>query len=609
MIWLRRAALVGCIAVIAFFAWVGLVPFPSEALRRDHLTSTLVLDRSGHVLREVLSEDETRGRWVGLGEIAPTLVLATINAEDKRFYDHAGSDFLAIMRSLSIDVRHGEARTGASTITQQVVKLTLDRGAPRTLATKVMEIVWAWRLELASTKDDVLEQYLNRVPYGNQLVGAEAASWMYFGKPAASVSLAEAAFMAGLPSSPTRLNPYRFLDRAKARQRWLLDLMLEREVISAVEHRTAIDEPLKLMPRRGTPEAPHLTHSAVEVLDLLPPALRPPTLRTTLDLELQRDIERLLRAQRPDDAKGGQMQTAAIVLATQTSEVLAWVGSRDFADAPALGQNDGVRALRQPGSALKPFVYGAYFDAGHPYDSVIDDKPTSFGTPTGRYTPLNFDQQFHGQVNIRTALGSSLNVPAVIALAEVGVPRVLDLLRAAGLATLNQSPDHYGLGLALGNGEVRLVDLAAAYATLGRLGRPMPVTWWAGAERAPGARILSEETCFVLLDMLADDRARGIGFGHAGPFDLPFRLAGKTGTSSDFRDNWAVAVTPLHTIAVWVGNFDGRPMQRQPGRHGAAPVLRQVVQRIYPDANDRGSVPWFAQPATLVLRDGEWQKR
>ena len=609
MIWLKRAALAGCVAVIALFVWVGVVPFPNEALRRDHLTSTLVLDRTGRVLREVLSAGETRGRWVGLAEIAPTLVLATINAEDKRFYDHAGSDFLAIMRSLSIDVRHGEARTGASTITQQVVKLTRDRGAPRTLATKVMEIVWAWRLELAATKDEILEQYLNRVPYGNQLVGAEAASWMYFGKPAAALSLAESAFMAGLPSSPTRLNPYRWLDRAKARQRWLLDLMFEREAISAADYRNALNEPLELLPRRGTPEAPHLTLSAVQFLSTLPSALRPATLRSTLDLALQHDIERLLRAQRPDDAGAGAMQTAVVVLATQTSEVLAWVGSRDFADAADLGQNDGVRALRQPGSALKPFVYGAYFEAGHPYGTVIDDKPTTFGTPTGRYTPLNFDQQFHGLVDIRTALGSSLNVPAVIALADVGVPRVLELLRQAGLGTLTQSADHYGLGLALGNGEVRLVDLAAAYATLGRMGRPLPVTWWADSERRPGPRVLSEETCFVLLDMLADDRARGIGFGHAGPFDLPFRLAGKTGTSSDFRDNWAVAVTPLHTIAVWVGNFDGRPMQRQPGAQGAAPVLRQIAQRIYADVNDRGGVPWFRAPATLTQRDGEWTRR
>jgi len=611
---LRHLVLGTSLAVIAFFLWVGLVPFPREVLRRDNLTSTLVLDRSGHVMREVLSSDETRGRWMALSELSPNLVLATLHAEDRRFRDHAGTDFLAIARSFWINATTGEPRTGASTVTQQTVKLTLQREEPRNLATKLMEIVWAWRLELALSKDEILEQYLNRVPYGNQLVGAEAASWMYLGKPAALLSLAEAAFLAGLPSGPTRLNPYRHLERARARQRWLLDLMHERGAIDDITWQVAGAEPLHLLPRRGTASAPHLTSQAARLVESLPAPLRPPTLTTTLDGQLQSDLERLLAAQRPDDAEAGRMQAAAIVLATRTSEVLAWVGSRAFGDAAALGQNDGVVALRQPGSALKPFVYGAFFDGGGAFDTVLDDRPTTFQTPTGAYIPENYDRTFHGLIDIRTALGSSLNVPAVATLARVGVPTVLNLLRKAGLTTLVADPDHYGLGLALGNGEVRLVDLAGAYATLGRLGRHLPVRWVARSEDAAsgagnGERILSEATCFVLLDMLADDRARGIGFGLAGPFELPFRLAGKTGTSSDFRDNWAVAVTPEHTVAVWVGNFDGRPMQRKPGKSGAAPLVRQIVQRLYPNATDRGSVPWFAVPPTVTRVDGEWTRR
>jgi len=615
---LRSWVVAASLAVIAFFGWVGLVPFPEEVLRHDNLTSTLVLDRSGHILREVLSSDETRGRWVPLGELASNLVLATIQAEDKRFYEHPGSDFAAITRSLWIDATHGEARTGASTLTQQTVKLTLQKGLRRTLPTKLMEIVWAWRLELALTKDEILEQYLNRVPYGNQLVGAEAASWMYLGKPAALLSLAESAFLAGLPSAPTLLNPYRHLARAKARQRWLLDLMHERGTISELAWQTACAEPLNLMPRRGTPEAPHLTSLAASGIQALPGQFRPATLATTLDHQLQTDIERLLAAQTPEDAELGRMQAAAVVLDTRSSEVLAWVGSRDFRDHDALGQNDGVIALRQPGSALKPFVYAAFFEGGGAYDTVLDDKPTTFQTPTGAYIPENYDRMFHGLVDVRTALGSSLNVPAVATLAQVGVPTVLALLRRAGLTTLTEDAHHYGLGLALGNGEVRLVDLAGAYATLGRLGRQLPVSWVARAKdnvrtaadaREGGERIFSEATAFVLLDMLSDDRARGIGFGLAGPFDLPYRVAGKTGTSSDFRDNWAVAVTPLHTVAVWVGNFDGRPMQRKLGKSGAAPLVRQVLQRLYPDANDRAAVPWFEPPLNLTRRNGEWARR
>lgn len=604
----RLALWAGSLAVLGFFGWVAAVPFPLEVLGHEAQSSTLVLDRQGRLLREVLSTEETRGRWTPLAELSPNLVLATIHAEDKRFWDHSGSDFAAIARSLWIDATTGEPRTGASTITQQTVKLTLQRGEPRDLATKVMEIVWAWRLELALPKEAILEQYLNRLPYGNQLVGAEAASWMYLGKPAASLSLAEAAFLAGLPASPTRLNPYRHLERARERQRWLLDLMHERGAIDDTAWRAALAEPLGLLPRRGADGAPHLGARAAALVSSLPIGLRPATLRTTIDAALQRDVEALLAAQAPDDAVMGRMQAAAIVLDTQTSEVLAWVGSRGFGDREGLGENDGVVALRQPGSALKPFVYGLFFEQGGDFATRLLDAPISFATSTGTYTPLNYDRQFHGEVDVRTALASSLNVPAVATLHTVGVKAELELLRDLGLTSLDRDADHYGLGLALGNGEVRLVDLAGAYATLGRLGTARPVRWVAGTAPTPGTRVLSKETCFVLLDMLSDDHARGIGFGVAGPFDLPFRIAGKTGTSSDFRDNWAVGVTPRHTIAVWVGNFDGRPMQRRPGRSGAAPLLRQIAQRLYPDAAERADVPWYEPPATLVMRDGEWAR-
>lgn len=654
---LFRVTLGLAIAVNLFFLWVFAVPFPEDALTRTPHTSTMILDRDGRLLREVLSAEATRGRWVPLAEISPNLVLATIHAEDRRFRDHAGSDFLAIARSLWIDLRAGEARTGASTLTQQTVKLTLQAGAPRDLGTKLMEVIWAWRLEMRLSKDEILEQYLNRAPYGSQLVGAEAASWMYFGKPAAHLSLAEAAYLAGLPNSPSRLTPYRSEGarlRALQRQRWILGVLLERGAIDLVAYQAALNEPLRIQPRRSTPTetvalaasnqpasapaspalppvvatAPHLTARLGKELLARPADARPATLRTTIDRSLQTSLAALLAAQAPPDAKNGDFQAAAVVLDTQTSEVLAWVGSRGFEDADALGQNDGVVALRQPGSALKPFIYAALLDGSasrdptsaprNPYARTFIDAPTTFATPTGPYRPENFDRTFHGEVSLRVALGSSLNIPAIKALDEIGVPTALGLLRRLGLETLDDAADHYGLGLALGNGEVRLLDLAGAYATLGRLGVAKPVRWLADEVEPPDAgplgdapsqdpspkpaRLISRETAFVLLDMLADASARGIGFGLAGPFELPYRIAAKTGTSSDFRDNWAVAVTPRHTIAVWVGNFDGRPMARKPGKSGAAPLLRQVAQLLYPHAAAPSDVPWFTPPPTLERR-------
>lgn len=588
--------------VCALALWVAAVPFPLESLEHPTHTSTLIVDRDGRLLREVLSVDETRGRWVPLDEVADTLELATIHAEDRRFAEHAGIDFLAIARSLWIDLSTGEARTGASTITQQLVKLTLQRSEPRTLATKLMEIVWAWRLELALDKPRILEEYLNRIPYGNQLVGIEAASRGYFDKPASALSLAESAYLAGLPSAPSRHNPYRFPERARARQRWLLDLMRERGAIDQVSYEAAMAEPLALRPRGGPHLAPHLTSQITSRIKTMPPTQRPALLETTLDTSLQRAVEEVLQRHQPDPSRAARpqaLQAAVVVLDTATSEVLAWVGSRDFGDRDALGENDGVTASRQPGSALKPFIYGLWLDRGGDPDELLDDSPRSFATPTGPYRPENYDRLFRGPVTPRTALGSSLNVPAVDVLERLGVPPMIEHLTSLGLR-FEKPPEHYGLGLALGNAEVRLVDLAGAYATLGRLGQHRPVTW-TRAETPNPQRVLSARSAYTILDMLADDRARGVGFGLAGPFDLPYRVAAKTGTSSDFKDNWAFAVTPRHTVGVWVGHFEGTPMGQSPGRFGAAPLAREVLHTLYPRASRRGDVPWFTPPEGLDL--------
>jgi penicillin-binding protein 1C len=589
------------VSVIAFFTWVMAVPFPTELLAPTPHSSTLILDRHGRLLRETLSVESTRGRWVPLAEVSPSLLLSTVHAEDVRFESHPGIDFLAISRSLWINLTAGETRTGASTITQQTVKLILHRDISRNFATKLSEILWAWRLELTASKNEILENYINRIPYGNQLVGIEAASRMYFGIPADSLSLAQSAFLAVLPSSPSRLDPYRFFDRTKNRQRWLLDLMFEREAIDETTYRRALAEPISLLPRRGTLHAPHFSLKLEQELKMLPPDSRPNTLVTTLDLDLQQRIESALLTQ-AEDGQHGEMQVAAIVLDTPTSEVLAYVGSRNFHDTIGLGQNDGVSAPRQPGSTLKPLLYAAYFDQNPEYAKILDDSPREFPTATGPYRPENYDRRFRGPVTIREALGSSLNIPAVSTLAEIGLPNFLTFLRQLGFSSLTKPSLHYGLGLALGNGEVRLLEIAGAYATLGRLGLHRPVITQRIPTPSPPIRVISEESAFVILDMLSDDFARGIGFGLAGPFDLPYRLAAKTGTSSDYRDNLAVAVTPLHTVAVWVGRFDGRPMPQHLGRRGAAPLLRQIVQQLYPTAAHAGDVPWFPTPATLAKR-------
>ncbi|PKN57145.1 MAG: penicillin-binding protein 1C [Deltaproteobacteria bacterium HGW-Deltaproteobacteria-14] len=594
-----RVAVALSAVVIGLASWIAAVPFPEDALAPTAVTSTAIVDRDGGLLREVLSDREGRGRWVALADISPHLALATVHAEDKRFRDHHGIDGIAIVRSLVTNLRAGDTVTGASTLTQQVVKMTLHAGEARTLGTKLMEAVWALRLEGAHTKDEILEQYLNRAPYGNQLYGVEAAAWMYFGKPASRLSLAESALLAGIPQSPSRQNPYRDLGRALSRQRSILAAMRERGVISQDDLRIAEAEEIRVLPRRNKIVAPHLTDRVAAALTTAE-GPRPGVVATTLDSPLQRRVEAVLARQQADRITHGAFQAAAVVLDTRTSEVLAWVGSRDYFDAAALGANDGVTALRQPGSALKPLVYGAWLDHGGSAATLLADLPTEFPTDDGVYRPQNYDRRFHGPVTVREALASSLNIPAVLVAEQVGVDRLLETLHAAGLDTLTLPAEHYGLGLALGNGEVRLIDLAGAYAALGRLGSWRPVRWLADAPAGETRQVLTPATAFTLLEMLTDDHARGIGFGEGGALALPYRVAAKTGTSSDFRDNWAVGVTPDYTVAAWVGNFDGRPMNRVSGSVGAAPTVRQILQFLYPRAAGRGDVAWYTPPAGVV---------
>ncbi len=585
--------------LLGLLGWIVAVPFPEEALAPELLTSTTLTDRRGGPLREVLNGLEGRSRWLKLEEIDPDLRLATIHAEDQRFEEHPGVDPIAIGRSVVYNVRRGEVFTGASTITQQTVKLVLYRDQPRTLGRKLMEAVWALRLERARSKDAILESYLNRVPYGNQRFGAEAAARLYFGKPASSLSLAEAAFLAGLPQSPSAYNPYRSLEKAQRRQRWLLDLMLERGAITADQHQRAVAEPLLLRRADAPLAAPHFTEHVLRGLDPSQPL--PATIPTTLDPALQRDVEGIVEAHLRRIEDRGAQQGAVVVLDVRTGDVRAWVGSRGYDDAAREGANDGVLALRQPGSTLKPFVYGLYLQRGGTAADMFADLPSHFTVEEGVYIPKNYDQRFHGPVSLRHALGSSLNVPAVAAAVEVGPAAVVDVLHRAGITTLQRDPADYGPGIALGNGEVRLLDLTAAYGALARGGRPLAPRLRLDQPAAPRdlPPIFSPEVVATLLDILGDDTARSVGYGQHGPLDMPLPVSAKTGTSTNFRDSWAVGVSPDYAVGVWVGSFDGRPMTRVAGGAGAAPILRHVFQALYPQAANPGDVRGFRIPSGM----------
>ena len=561
--------LVGALA----YAWTWL-PLPAGLLTPPTVPALTLTDRHGTVLRTTRAEDGSRARWLKLEEMDPDLLAAFVAAEDRRFYDHHGVDWLAALRALRDNVTSLHVVSGASTITMQLARMLT--GSSRSLVGKTAQTLWALRLEHHLSKQEILEQYLDRVPLGQATLGVESAAQLYFGRSASDLSLGQAALLAGLARLPTA-DPLSAPDRAAARRREVLIALNERGYAdSATIHRASL-EPVAL--HDGPPRflAPHFTS---ELLARAPVESLGGTWRTTLDLPLQEEVESEVRHTVATLADRGGRQAAAVVLDNRTGDVLAWVGSPDFW-ADTSGQVDMVVSRRQPGSTLKPFLYGMAFDRGYTPATVLADLPVTFATVTGPYRPNNYDQRFHGPVRAREALASSFNIPAVELNDRLGYSNLLATLHQAGFVSLDLPADVYGLGLALGNGEVTLLELANAYRALASGGEwhgvRMRLDAGERADQADGRRVMSARSAAVVLDVLADPAARIPGFGVETPFDLPFPFAVKTGTSRHYTDNWAVGVTGNFTIAVWVGDFSGRPMDAVSGVSGAGPLLHRVA--------------------------------
>lgn len=572
--WVGRVAVIlfGVIAV-GWFA-LPLLPLP-DGIEDPVLVTPEVewVDRHGVTLRRIPASDRS-GFTAGVAEadIPESVIRTTLAAEDARFFDHPGADPLAILRAAWQWLRNGRVISGGSTLTQQLVKLGHPR--PRTLSTKVLEAVLALRLERAWDKQRILRAYLARIDYGNRCVGLAAASRHYFGKPPGQLDWAEAAYLAGLPQAPSRLNPRVRPERAKRRQEWILRRCVDLGWRTPDAARRDVAERIRLRPPGGEFEAPHF----VDLLRSMDPAALG-RVETTLDLRIQRTCEQAVRRHLEGLRDRSVRDAAVVVLDTRDASVLAWVGSPDWS-RPDGGQVNGPLARRSPGSALKPFAYGLALERGWTAASVIPDVPTEVVTPTGLFRPENYDRRFRGPVTLREALAGSLNVPAVRLLDRLGGPQVLkERLEGMGLKTLDRPASDYGLGLVLGDAEVRLVDLTSAYATLGRLGIHKP--WRVRPlESSPGIPVADPGACWLVGDVLRDPLARAAQFGLETPLRMPVPVAVKTGTSTGYRDNWAFGVTPEYTVGVWVGNFDGTPMRNISGVDGAGPILADVVAEL-----------------------------
>lgn len=586
---LRATALAGVVLALtasaALMLWV-IAPLPDDLLTPPQ-TGLRIEDRHGVVLRSTRASDGSRTEWVPLEQIDPDLLLAFVAVEDHRFWSHVGVDPLAVARAAIGNRRAGRVVSGASTIPMQLARLLVS--GPRGWRGKLREAAWALRLDWQLPKATMLEQYLNRVHLGQGAVGVAAASRLYFGASPAEVSVAEAAMLAGLAHAPSRDNPFSAPSAARARRRVALARMRRHAVITEGESTLALEEPVTSRGQAPTFLAPHFTTRLVQLdARIAKDQRRARTWRSTLDAALQAEVEAEVRHAVAVLQSREVQHAAAIVLHNATGDVLAWVGSPDFWE-PRRGQTDMVVSPRQPGSALKPFLFALAFDRGVTAASILPDIPRSFATTTGAYTPRNYDRRFRGPVSAREALASSYNVPAVELADRIGSGALLETLRRAGFTSLDREADHYGLGLALGNGEVTLVELANAYRALAAGGEWRPWRWLSGGpdgradlrEEMPSAytetRVASVQASALVLDVLADRTARIPGFGTQTPFDFPFPAAVKTGTSRNFTDNWAVATTGGFTVAVWVGNFSGQPMQGVSGVSGAGPLLNRIV--------------------------------
>ncbi len=593
--WRRGLSLLLVLILVGFTArsLPYLAPIRATDIAQQDRAITFT-DRRGLPLGTLLTGDREQTAIVPLDRISPHFRHAIIAAEDKRFYQHGGLDLQAIARSLLEALQAREIVSGASTITMQLARML--HPAERTLPNKLREIWRSWRLEAGMSKDEILHAYINRLPMGGNIYGVEAASRLYFGTPAADLDIARASLLAAIPNAPNRLNPYWNWQQLQRRQQYVLDRMVEDGYISPTQAQLAAAETPQLQPRdRDALAAPHFLFW---LADRLPEGVS--RVRTTLDLPLQRFVEgqvrQVVRALAPKNAN----HAAALVIDNQTGEVLAYVGSPNyFADAHQ-GRNDGVQALRQPGSTLKPFLYELALERGAiAPNSILADVPTHYAIPNAQiYSPTDYSETFLGPVPVRLALGNSLNVPAVRVLETIQVAPFLDRLRQLGFEHLTRSPDYYGLGLALGSGEVSLWELARAYVQMANRGTAKPLVAAFDYDIANPNHSIEDNWFPLIVDMLDDDGARAAAFGVDSVLNLPFPVAVKTGTSSDYRDTWTVGFTRDYTVATWVGNFSGDRMIRVSGVTGAAPLWQRIMLHLHRDRPPEA----FAAPADLVRR-------
>jgi penicillin-binding protein 1C len=579
-----RLAVLLIILGAALALWILWLPLPAE-LQTPLLGTPTLLDIHERAIAELPTPDARVQIPLKLNEMGDWLPRITVALEDRRFYRHTGIDWQATTGACLRNLKAGRVVSGGSTITQQLVKLACKRKQRDWLA-KLYEAVIAWKLEHLWTKDRILVEYLNRSSFGNRRIGPEAAAHAYFGKPARELNLAEAIYIAGLPQAPTRFNPWRHPDQAGRKYTRSLELLTQRRLLTEAQRTLLTTTP----PLPGCFSPPRLAPNFVDAIGRGRPSLSG-KIRTTLDLDLQRTAELKLQAHLTALNRYDITEAAVIIVDNASGAVRAMVGSSSY----ATNQVNGAMRSRSCGSTLKPFIYLTAIDRRlMTAATLLPDTPDAIRDKYNDYDPQNFNHRYLGPVRVREALACSLNVPAVVTLSQVGARSAFCELQKWGFE-FPRGLDEYGAGFVLGNAEIRLIDLAVAYAGLARGGLSTRAKLLA-SEYYPITRVASESATEIITDILCDNEARKKSFGLDSPLSFEQRIAVKTGTSSGFRDAWTVGFDKEHTVAVWAGNSAGRPMRDTLSVRSAAPLWAAIMHDLL--RNDHPVPP----PATKLVK-------
>lgn len=566
-------------------------PFSKEELQKNESRVLKIYDRNNILLANLFPEYGGFYKEVKYSDLPQNLIEAVISAEDKNFFKHKGIDYKAILRAFISNLLNRKIVSGGSTITQQLSKSIINR--KRNYINKFYEALDSIRLEKNLTKEEILTEYLNRIFFGNNCYGIGAAAELYFKKEVKDLNINESVILASIIKSGTKFNPYKYEERLHLRKIYVLAQMKNNNYIKEEEYNNYINENITIYKNKEkyTFKAPHFVMYIKDSLDKLKYS-NITEVKTTLDYKMQKEASLVISNASQSLHSFNVRNISCVILNAKTGEVLSMIGSMDYFDKETDGSVNGAIALRQPGSALKPFLYAYLFDKGESPASVIGDIKTYINSPGGDYIPENFDRKYRGPVTIRDALANSLNIPAVRWLSKYSLKDFQNILLKSGLRSIDKNPDYYGYSLVLGSAEVRLIDLSSAYTIFPNSGIFINHYSAVSLKKENGdifyfpkksythKRVISKESAYLINKILSDRNARMGSFRSYRGLVYPFSIAIKTGTSKGSRDAWAIGYTKDYIVGLWLGDFKGSEMINITGGNGAVPILYDLFSML-----------------------------